>query len=75
MLFLARLVPGYRPIFYTISIVTVVLIVVAAVLKVAGLFSLIGLELAGFALAGLWLLLFERNTDLLVARTVIKHRE
>lgn len=70
MLLLWRFVPGYRPIFYVVSIVMVVLMILSAILKVTGSFNLVGLELAAFALAGLWLILFYRNTELLVARVV-----
>jgi hypothetical membrane protein len=70
MVSLYRIVPGYSKIFYTLSIVMAVMIAVAAVLKVLGKFNLVGLELAGFALAALWLVLFYRNTELLVAETV-----
>lgn len=74
MLGLQWLVPGYPRIFYYASIVIAVLIAISALLKVFGHFSLVGLELAGFALAGLWLILFFRNTELLVARTLQNHR-
>lgn len=57
------------------AIVMAVLIALSALLRVAGIFNPVGLALAGFTLAGLWLLLFQRNTDLLVARTVIDHRQ
>lgn len=73
MLSLRRIVPGYRQDFYVISIAVVLLMVLSAILKVAGHFNLVGLELAAFALAGLWLILFYRNTELLVARTVEEH--
>jgi len=70
MVSLWRLVPGYRRIFHVVSITMVVLMILAAIFKVTGHFNLVGLELAAFALAGLWLILFYRNTELLLARVV-----
>lgn len=75
MLFLRRLVNGYRPIFYMISITMVVLIVISAVLKVMGVYNLVGLELIAFVLAGLWLVLFERSTSLLVDKTMSERQQ
>jgi hypothetical membrane protein len=72
MLLLWRFVPGYQRIFYAVSIVMVVLMILSAILKVGGRFNLVGLELAAFALAGLWLILFYRNTELLVAQIAEK---
>jgi hypothetical protein len=69
------LVRGYTRVFYILSAVMAIMIATAAVLKVMGKFNLVGLELAGFALAALWLVLFYRNTELLVAETVEEARD
>ena len=71
MISLRWVVPGYQRIFYLISAVMAFLMLLAAALKVAGFYSLVGLELGAFVLAGLWLLLFYRNTELLVARVLV----
>jgi hypothetical protein len=75
MIALYRLVPGYDKIFYAISSVMALTIVAAAVLKVMGMFNLVGLELTGFVLAVLWLVLFYRNTELLLAETALAARD
>jgi hypothetical membrane protein len=75
MITLYRLVPGYDKIFYAISMVMALTIVAAAVLKVMGMFNLVGLELTGFVLAVLWLVLFYRNTELLLAETALAARD
>ncbi len=71
MVSLRWVVPGYQRNFYLISAVMAFLMLLAAVLKVAGFYSLVGLELGAFVLAGIWLLLFYRNTELLVARVLV----
>lgn len=74
MISLRWVVPGYQRIFYLISAVMALLMLLAAVLKVAGFYSLVGLELAAFVLAGIWMLLLYRNTELLVARVLVEDR-
>ena len=70
MVGLYKLVPGYDRSFYIVSILMAILTAIAAVLKITGSFNLVGLELAAFSLATLWLVLFHRNTELLVAQTI-----
>jgi hypothetical protein len=70
MVSLYRIVPGYDRSFYTISILMAIATAVAAVFKITGSFNLVGLELAAFSLATLWLVLFHRNTELLVMQTI-----
>jgi hypothetical protein len=67
MLAMYWLVPHYLRAFYAVSMVMALLIIAAVLLKVAGYFNLVGLELTVFTLLGLWVLLFYRNTRLLVS--------
>ena len=68
MLFMPRLNPHYMRAFYYISWVILGGLIFSAVIKVLGYVNLTGLEMAGFTLASLWLLLFFRNTKLLLQR-------
>ena len=68
MLFMPKLNPHYMRAFYYISWLIVGGLVFSAVIKVLGYVNLTGLEMAGFTLASLWLLLFFRNTKLLLQR-------
>ncbi len=52
--------------FYVISWVLVALLPIAAIMKVTGYFNLVGLELLGFAYAGLWSIFFAHNSDILI---------
>lgn len=54
--------------FYYMSVLMVGGIVLAAIFKVLGYVSLTGLEMIGFMLASAWLLMFLRNTEMLIQR-------
>lgn len=68
MLFMPKLNPHYLRAFYYFSWLIVGGLVFSAVIKVLGYVNLTGLEMAGFTLASLWLLVFFRNTKLLIER-------
>jgi hypothetical protein len=70
MVGLYKLVPGYDRSFYVLSILMALATAAAAIFKITGSFNLVGLELAAFSLATVWLVLFHRNTELLVAQTI-----
>ncbi len=75
MVGLYKLVPGYDRSFYVLSILMALATGAAAILKITGSFNLVGLELAAFSLATVWLVLFHRNTELLVAETLVEDND
>ena len=66
MLIIYWLNPHYIRAFYILSGMMVLTLVSVGILKTVGLANLVGLELLGFVLAGLWLLLFTHHTTLLL---------
>lgn len=66
MLFMPKLIRSFPRVFYIYSYLTVVMLVLAVVLMVLGIYSLTGLEVSAFVAAGFWLLVFYRNTAHLV---------
>lgn len=66
MLGMIKLNPHYLRPFYYISWAILGAMIFSAVVKVMGFINLTGLEMAAFTLASLWLVLFLKNTDLLV---------
>lgn len=66
MLTMWKLNPHYVKEFYYMSGVILAGMIFAAAAKVLGFIGLTALEMAAFALASLWLILFLRNTELLL---------
>ena len=62
MLLMSRFIDRFPRLFYVYSYLVVAMLVTAVVLFVMGAYSLTGLELAAFAMAAVWLIIFYRNT-------------
>ncbi len=68
ILMMYRWIPHFVKWFYWASWTLLGFIIVAVVLKILGYFSLTGIELFGFSVACIWLLLFMRSAQNLVNR-------